>query len=120
MIIQVWHSRNSDYQKELYEPIKNSQIFKQYTWIFPHDWFEDVNSKVTLKNVDIFIAEVSESATWLGIELWFASVYGKKILCLSKKWVKISSSLSRITKNFIEYNDSHDMIKKIAMFLNTL
>jgi hypothetical protein len=43
------------------------------------------NSRESLKTVDIFIAEVSYPATGLGIEIGFTSLYGKRILCISKK-----------------------------------
>lgn len=119
MLIQLWHSRNSDYQKELYEPLKNSSFFHEHMWIFPHDNTE-VNSRETLKTVDLFIAEVSTPATGLWIEIGFASAYGKRILCISKKWVKISSSLNYVTSDFIEYQDSKDMIEKIRNFLRNL
>jgi hypothetical protein len=37
-----------------------------------------------LKEVDIFLAEVSTPATGLGIELGFAYLYKKRIICISK------------------------------------
>lgn len=72
-----------------------------------------------MKEVDIFIAEVSDPAIGLGIELWFASLYQKEIVCVSKVDTKISTSLQYITKNFIEYSDSEDLIKKISEFIST-
>lgn len=116
MIIQIWHARNSFFQDELYWPIKLSSFFSEHTWVFPHD-SGDINSRESIKSIDLFIAEVTTPAIGLWIELGFASAYGKKILCLSKKWVKISSSLSRITKDFIEYNAKEELIEKIGNFL---
>ncbi len=116
MIIQLWHLRDSDFSTELYNPVKNSSFFPEHQWIFPHDWVE-IHSQESLKTVDLFIAEVSCPATGLGIELWFASAYGKKILCLYKKWSKISSSLRYITENFIEYEGSDDMVEQIHQFI---
>ena len=116
MIIQLWHLRDSDFSTELYNPIKNSSFFSEHQWIFPHDWIV-VNSRESLKTVDLFIAEVSQPATGLGIELGYASSYGKNILCISKKGSKISSSLRYLTDDFIEYEDIEDMIQKIWNFL---
>jgi hypothetical protein len=116
MIIQLWHSRDTDFQKELYTPIQKSDFFGEHKWIFPHDTVE-VNSRETLKEIDLFIAEVSQPATGLGIELGFASSYGKQIHCISKKWSKISSSLKYIAKDFIEYDNDEDMIRKLWEFL---
>ncbi len=119
MLIQVWHARNSDCQNELYEPIKNAYFFPDHTWIFPHDG-EEVDSRESLKNVDLFLAEVSTPATGLGIEIWFASAHGKRILCVYKKWSKISSSLRLVTENFIEYGSTEDIIYTIWEFLKNL
>jgi hypothetical protein len=116
MIIQIWHSRDSNFQVELYLPIKDSSFFNNHTWIFPHDWNE-IDSRESLKSVDLFIAEVSQSATGLGIEMGLASAYEKKILCIYKKWSHISNSLKYVTDNFIEYESSEDMIRKIDTFL---
>ena len=117
MIIQIWHSRNSDFQKELYEPIKNALFFTDHTWIFPHDG-ENIDSKESLKTVDLFIAEVSLPSTGLGIEIGFASNYEKRILCLYRKWSTISSSLKYVCEDFIEYKNTKDITRQIFTFLN--
>ena len=92
MIIQLWHARNSDFQNELYIPIKQASFFP----------------------------EVSTPATGLGIEIGFASAYGKRILCVYKKWSKISTSLKKVTENYVEYDNVDDMVNKVALFLDTL
>lgn len=119
MIIQVWHARDSDYQNELYIPIKESGFFTEHTWIFPHDGVI-VDSRESLKTIDLFIVEVSTPATWLGIEIGLASAYGKKILCISKKWSKIANSLKYVTDDFLEYENMDDMVVKISDFLKSI
>ena len=118
MIIQVWHNQDYDFRTELYNPIKDSVFFDSHTWIFPHDDIV-VISRESLKEVDIFITEVSKPSTWLGIEIWFATLYGKRIICLYKSWVSVSWSLKYVSEDFIEYENQDDMIQKIARFLNT-
>ncbi len=118
MLIQIWHSRSSDFARELYEPIKIASFFLEHTWIFPHDGAE-IDSRESLRNIDLFIAEVSHPATWLGIEIGFASAYEKYILCIYKKWSKISSSLQSVTQDFIEYKNDRDMIEKLWKFLTS-
>lgn len=120
MIIQVWHARNSNYVDELYEPLKHASFFVEHTFLFPHDGSALYNSRETLKTVDLFIVEVSCPATWLGIEIGFASLYRKKILCIYKKWSHISSSLKDLTEDFIEYDDTKDMIDKVWSFLKNI
>lgn len=120
MLIQFWHSSSYDYQKELYIPIKESIIFKQNKIILPHDneW-EFVNSKDSLKKVDIFFSEVSYPSIWLWIELWFANIYWVKIVCFYKKWIKVTGSLSVVCNDFFEYSNSNDMIEKINKYINS-
>jgi len=118
MIIQFWHARDSDFQNEFYNPLKGSSLFTEHEWLLPHDGVTSYNSRESLKTVDLFIAEVSHPATGLGIELGFASLYGKRILCIYKKWNKISSSLKYITENFIEYEGKEDMISKIEEYIS--
>lgn len=120
MILQFGHSNEYDFKKELYDPIKQSDISEENEIIFPHDEENKVfvYSKESIKNIDIFFAEVSYPATGLGIELWFASAYWKKIICFSKKWAEISGSLKYICDDFFEYTDSYDMIGKIKKYLS--
>ncbi|MBP9811807.1 hypothetical protein KBC86_00380 [Candidatus Gracilibacteria bacterium] len=119
MIIQLGHARNSDFQNELYIPIKQASFFPEHTFIFPHDEVE-LDSRESLKSIDIFIAEVSIPATGLGIEIGFASAYGKRILCVYKKGSKVSASLKKVTENYVEYDNVDDMVNKVALFLDTL
>lgn len=79
-----------------------------------------MNTKDIIKNCDIVLAEVSLPATGLGIELGRASTYSIPIVCISKVGVKISDSLKFITKNFIEYSNSEDLIEKIHTFLEDI
>ncbi len=118
MIIQIWHARNSDFIEELYRPLKESNFFHKHDWIFPHDGIALHNSKETLKTVDFFIAEVSQPAIWLGIEIGFASIYGKRILCIYKEWTQPANSLRCVTDDFIEYHDADDLIHQISQFLS--
>lgn len=116
MLIQVSHSRHYDFQEDLYNPIKGALFFSEYSWIFPHDGRE-VDSKVTLRNVDLLIAEVSSPTTGNTLEIGMASAYGKRILCIYKKGSMISSSLKFVTEDFIEYDSPEDMVGKIGTFL---
>jgi hypothetical protein len=105
---------------ELYAPLKESEFFHEHDWIFPHDGTALYNSRETLKTVDLFIVEVSNPATWLGIEIGFASIYGKRILCIHKRGTIPANSLSYIIDNFIEYDDIQDMVDKIWNFLKNI
>ena len=50
-----------------------------------------------------------------GIELGWADYATTPILCIYEKGLKISSSLKFITNNYIEYENTDDMIKKFII-----
>ncbi|MDD5489432.1 MAG: nucleoside 2-deoxyribosyltransferase [Candidatus Moranbacteria bacterium] len=119
MKIYFGHSKGFDYKKELYAPIRNSELNKQHEIIFPHETEGFINSKNIIKDCDLMIAEVSFPATGLGIELGWAEMLGKRVFCVYKKGSKISGSLKVVTNNFIEYSDSDDLAKKVREYLGT-
>lgn len=85
----------------------------------PHDEVNKlVKTKEIIKNYDLIIAEVSLPAIGLGIELGWADYSNTPILCIYEKGSKISSSLKFITNNFIEYDNSKDLIDKVYNFLD--
>ena len=103
MKIYVSHSSSYDYINEIYNPIINSDISK---------------TKDIIASYDLVIAEVSLPSTGQGIELGWASYANVHILCVYKKGSKISTSIKFITTNFIEYENSKDMIEKIKEFIS--
>ena len=118
MNIYVAHSKKIDYEKKLYNPMKNSDICKNNNVFFPHDEKgKNVKTKEIIKQADLVIAEISENAVGLGIELGWADCFNTKILCIYKKESNYSSSINFITDNIIEYENQDDMINKIQEFL---
>lgn len=114
MKIYVGHATSFDFQNQLYLPLKASELAKEHTFIFPHDqsltpWL----TKNVISTCDIFIAEVSYPFTGLGIELGWANIYDRHILCIYQKGSKPSESLKIATNNFLEYEDSSDLSKKV-------
>jgi len=120
MKIYVSHSRNFDFQKELYEPIRKSSLNNKHTFILPHEKSDEpFNSKEYLKNqCDLLIAEVSNPETGLGIELGWADIYEVPIICIYRKGSKLSGSLKVISKSFIEYSNSAELISEIEKVIN--
>jgi nucleoside 2-deoxyribosyltransferase len=113
MKIYIAHSRDFDYQSELYLPIKNSEIFKLHDIILPHDGVNYKHDRDFYKSIDMVIAEVSYPSTGLGIELGFLYDDNKRIYCIYKDNMKISSSINAITKNIYEYKNKEDMLNII-------
>lgn len=122
MKIYVAHSRSFDFKKDLYEPIRQSSLNDEHTFVLPHETSEEpFNSKDFLKNeADLLIAEVSEPATGLGIELGWADTYEVPIVCIYRKGSKVSGSLKVVSKNFVEYSNSKELISWIERIINLM
>ena len=117
MKIYVAHSRDFDYQNDLYVPLKNSEIFKQHEFILPHDGNNYKHERDFYKSIDLVIAEVSYPSTGLGIELGFLYDDNKPIYCIHRSDKKISSSISVVASNINVYSNLDEMteiVKKIT------
>ena len=121
MRIYIAHSKNMNYIDELYKPLRMDDFLSNHELILPHEYSEiSSNSREFYKTIDIFIAECSESAIGLGIELGWAYDDSKKIYCIYKQGKKLSNSVKVITNNIYEYKDSADMISIIKNIINNL
>ena len=116
MKIYISHSSKYDYTSKIYNPIKSSDLIQSNIFFLPHE-DKALNTKEIISNSDLVIAEVSLPATGQGIELGWADYAKIPIWCIYEKGTKISSSLKFITNNFIEYEDTNDMINKIRNFI---
>jgi hypothetical protein len=116
MKIYVAHARKGNYLGELYAPLRESALSKTHTFIFPHDErSEPFDSRpVITKDCDLVIAEVSEPATGLGIELGWASLSDVPIICIHRSDAKVSQSLRGVTDIFLSYENAAEMIEKIS------
>jgi len=117
MNIYISHSRDFDFEKELYKPIRESSINNLYSFFLPHENKNDSDNVETLKSSDLIIAEVSYPSTGQGIEIGIASTLNIPIICVYKEGIKISGSLKYMTDKFITYINSQDLISKITEFL---
>ena len=120
MKIFVTHSSNFDFVNELYRPLRESNLGFSHDFIFPHEMKEGISTKEIIKSSDLVLAEVSYPSTGSGIELGWADMFAKPIICISKEGSKVSKSLDKITSNFISYRDSDDMIAKLNTALATM
>ena len=110
------HSKLFDYEEELYKPVRESELNREYNIIFPHEnGNKFYNSKELFQSgkCDYFIAEVSFPTTSLGIEMGWADLLNIPIICVYKKGSKVSKSLGAVTDKFIEYSDKQDLLTKL-------
>lgn len=118
MNIYVTHSSSFDYNRELYQPLRNSELNKIHKITLPHEHSTDqFSSKEYIKSCDLIVAEVSYPSTGQGIELGWANSYDVPILCLYKKGTTPSGSLSIISNTIIEYDGCEDVIRNISEYV---
>lgn len=111
MKIYIAHSRKMDYMNDLYIPLRNDSFFVNHELILPHEKNErSYNTREFYRTIDVFIADCSEVAIGLGIEMGWAYDDNKKIYCIYKSGSVLSSSINAITKNFYEYENSDEMV----------
>lgn len=118
MNIYISHSRDFDFENELYKPIRESDINNLYSFFLPHENKNDSDNIETLKSSDLIIAEVSFPSTGQGIELGIANTLNIPTLCIYKESSKISGSLKYITDKFVTYSNSQDLVSKISNYLS--
>ena len=119
MRVYIGHSKKIDYIKELYEPLRKDIFFNNHELILPHEKDEiSSNSREFYKTIDVFIAECSDTATGIGIELGWAFDDNKNIYCIYKKGKEISGSLKSVTNNFYEYNDLNEMLSVVKSIID--
>lgn len=112
MKIYVGHSSDSSFREELYSPLRESELTERHDLVFPHEDSDELfDSKEFLETeADLFLAEVSEASTGLGIELGWAEQFKVPILCIYKKGSNPSGSLNAVTDNIKEYRGSEALI----------
>ncbi len=118
MKIYISHSSKYDYTSKIYNPIKNSNLIQSNIFFLPHEAENKIrNTKEIISNYDLVIAEVSLPTTGQGIELGWADYAKTPILCIYEKGTQISSALKFITNQFIEYESTEDMVKKLSDYI---
>lgn len=114
MKIYVGHSREFDYEAELYQVIRQDAELAKYDFILPHEAGKNFAfGREFYNSIDLFIAEVSFPATGLGIELGWVYDADTPIVCISKKDAKVSSSLRAVTDKFYQYDSAEELAEVI-------
>ena len=117
MIIYMSHSREFDFKKELYVPIRESPLNSEHDFILPHENSNEPFDSENLfaKGCDLVISEVSFPSTGQGIELAIAArEYKLPLAYISKKGSKTSGSLAKLNPLAqLEYSDAPEVISVI-------
>jgi hypothetical protein len=117
MKIYVSHASASDFTRELYEPLKNSEFAGNHSFFFPYEAGVETDTREIVRGADLMLAEVSLPSTGQGIELGWASDDGKRIVCVSKEGVHPSTALSFVPHESITYMHTEDLLSKLSKIL---
>lgn len=118
MNIYISHSSAYDYEHDIYEPIKQSELATQHAFFLPHESENiDVDAIDQFKQTDLLVAEVSLPSTGQGIELGQASMSDVPIVCFYKTGSKPSGALRFVTDHIIEYTDTANLLAKLQTVL---
>lgn len=117
MKLYLSHSTNFDFQAQLYQPLKKSNL-NTHQIFFPHDPENDgTHSKSIIDSSDFMLAEVSYTSTGQGIEMGWADSANIPIVCFYKEGSEISGSISYVASHVIVYTSLKDMIAKLTDYL---
>lgn len=117
MKIYVAHSKEFDYEKELYKPIRQSHLNDKHTFILPH---ENINLDLRefLKNeCELVIAEVSYTSTIVSWDLGSAYILKLPIRSIHRKGTEVPVEFRYVSRAHLEYSNSKDMISKIEKII---
>ncbi|MFZ2593696.1 MAG: hypothetical protein WAX38_02885 [Minisyncoccia bacterium] len=114
MKIYVTHASSYDFKSELYAPLRNSKLNTAHEISLPHEKSSDqFSSRNFLLSQDVVLAEVSYPSTGQGIELGWAESLGIPIVCIYKKGCTYSVSLTSVSSEFFEYENSEDLLVQL-------
>lgn len=118
MRVYIAHSREFDYIKELYEPLRRDETLSKYDLILPHEADDNsCNPREFYKDIDVVIVECSYGSTGLGIELGFAYDDGTPIYCLYRSGARFSNAIRAVSDKFYEYSSAEELVEIIRGIL---
>jgi hypothetical protein len=121
MDIYVGHSSSIDFKEQLYQPLRNSSLDDEHNIVLPHeDSDEPFNSKEFLRDeCDVFVAEVSEASTGLGIELGWADLYEVPVICVYREDSNPSSSIAAVFNTVKQYSNADELVEVVVELIGS-
>lgn len=119
--IYLAHSSKYDYQANLYQPIKSSNLNNEYefTYLLDQPIFLP-NTKETIKSFDAVVAEIGYPSTGAGIEIGWADAFRVPLVLIHSSEYQPATYYKELTEYIIAYNSNADMIAKLQDTLSLL
>ena len=103
-LLYVSHSKAVDYRNELYAPLQASDLVDAWELFLPHSGGSVArNTREVVRGARAVLAEVSQPATGLGIELGWADAFGVPIVALHRHDARPSGSLAFVARLVLPY-----------------
>lgn len=117
--VYVIHSKDFDFKKELYVPLRKSALNSKFNFVLPHEHSDELfDSKNFFQDKrPIVIVEASFPKIGIGIEVGWANAYGLCIVSMVKKGYRLSPGLKSVCNYSFEYDNEEDMISKLGSAL---
>ena len=118
MKVYCAHSTAFDFRNEYYRPLARLAQAGGHEFVFPHEGRNAAqDSREVIRSCDLVLAEVSHPSTGMGIELGWASAFGKPVVALYKRDAVPSSSLSVITGEIHPYSSPDELVSIVCRFM---
>ncbi len=118
MNIYVSHSTSFDFNKELYETLRNSSLNNDYEFILPHEESsEQFNTLDLFKSgiCNLVLAEVSFPSTGQGTELGWANILNIPIIAIYREINKISGAINVLTNKIYSYKTLSELLIELKL-----
>lgn len=121
MRIYVGHSSSMAFRDCLYDPIRGSRLDEEHEVALPHENSDKLfDSKEYLREeCDLFVAEVSEASTGLGIELGWADLFDVPIVCIHREGEDFSSALTEVADEIVSYSEIEEIPFLVSDYLES-
>ncbi len=118
MKIYVAHSKEFDFEKELYKPLRQSRLNSEHTFVLPYENDNNLNPKDFLKNeCELVIAEVSYTSARVSFDLSWAYIFKLPVRSIHRKGIIIPVEFRYVSPTHTEYSNSKDAISKIEKII---
>jgi hypothetical protein len=120
MKIFVSHSTKSNFEDELYKPLRDSELAAENEFVFPHETGAQIVIKDVIRDCDLVIAECTQTDFEQGLELGWANGAYVTTVCFYKTGTQIPESLHAVSENVIAYDSVDSILQKIKDVGETL
>lgn len=118
--IYVTHSKNFNYEAELYKPLKASRLNKRFSFLLSSDFENFSIARDVIRKVDCLICEVTYPTIEIGVEMEWARNLNIPIVCAAFKGTGVSKDVRMLSHKVIEYNCSEDLMLQLEIAIAEL